>query len=91
MEIVPAILEKNFSHIKEKIEKVCDISNIARFPSNPSNGDTIVFNSSTNQWVATTGSTSINASSSGSGVTSITTGTATQVTLNTNAFANGIT
>jgi ribulose-phosphate 3-epimerase len=26
MEIVPAILEKNFSHIKEKIEKVCDIA-----------------------------------------------------------------
>lgn len=29
-----------------------DIANISRFPSNPSDGDTIVFDSATNQWLA---------------------------------------
>ena len=35
-----------------------DIKDIARFPANPTNGQTVVFNSTTNQWEATTPSSS---------------------------------
>lgn len=67
-----------------------DISSIARFPSTPSDGDSIVFSASMNQWVVGSGG-GANASSHGASTTSIPNGTATQVKLNSNDFTNGIT
>lgn len=69
-----------------------DISNIARFPSNPNDGDTIIYSSALKQWITSTGSGgNSNGRSHGSNIVVIPSGSGAQITLNANDFANGIT
>lgn len=85
--------EQFLQHEHTNVDQTLPVSifNIKNFPSTPSDGDTVIFNAATNQWVASQGTTTVNGRSHGSASTTIATGTNTKVQLNVNDFANGIT